>query len=277
MTVGEKVGKILKYALLTFWTIISIFPLYWLFTFSLKNNDEIFTGNAVALPEIWQWSNYVDALSKGNILNLFKNSFIVTFLTIAVVAVAALMASYALTRLVWKGRKTVNNLFMLGLTMPIHAALLPVFLILQKMHLLNTYASLIIPYSAFALAMAIMICNSFIINIPVELEDAACIDGCGTFGIFFRIILPLMKPALSTIAIFTFLQAWNELMFATVFINDSLHRTLTVGIQTLAGTYTTNWGPIGAALAVATFPTIIVYLFMSSKIQQSLVVGAVKG
>ena len=231
----------------------------------------------MALPEVWQWSNYADALSKGNILNFFKNSFIVTFLTIAVVAVAALMASYALTRLVWKGRKSLNNLFMLGLTMPIHAALLPVFLILQKMHLLNTYASLIIPYSAFALAMAIMICNSFIINIPSELEDAACIDGCGTFGIFFRIILPLMKPALSTIAIFTFLQAWNELMFATVFISDSQHRTLTVGIQTLAGTYTTNWGPIGAALAVATFPTIIVYLFMSQKIQQSLVVGAVKG
>lgn len=277
MGLGVKAAKILKYALLVVWAIISLFPLYWLLTFSLKNNDEIFTGRALDLPKVWQWSNYSEALSRGNVLVFFKNSFLVTLLTILLVSIAALMASYALSRLIWKGRETANNLFMLGLTMPIHAALLPVFLILQKMHLLNTYASLVMPYAAFALAMAIMICNSFMLNIPYELEDAACIDGCGTYGIFFRIILPLMKPALSTIAIFTFLQAWNELMFATVFINDSAHRTLTVGIQTLAGTYSTNWGPIGAALAVATFPTIIVYLFMSQKVQQSLVAGAVKG
>ena len=166
---------------------------------------------------------------------------------------------------------------MLGLTIPIHAVLLPVFLILRSFHMLNTFASLFLPYASFALAMAIMICNSFMGNIPEELEEAACIDGCGTFGIFFRIIVPLMKPALSTIAIFTFLQAWNELMFATVFVSDSAHRTLTVGIQSLSGTYSTNWGPIGAALVIATFPTLVIYLCMSKKVQESLTAGAVKG
>lgn len=166
---------------------------------------------------------------------------------------------------------------MLGLTLPIHAALLPVFLILRSLHMLNTFSSLFIPYTAFALAMAIMICNSFMMNIPEELEESACMDGCGTFGIFFRIIVPLMKPAISTIGIFTFLQVWNELMFATVFVSDSAHRTLTVGMQSLVGTYSTNWGPIGAALVIATIPTVIVYLFMSKKVQDSLVAGAIKG
>ena len=273
----EKIAKKIKHIILIIWLVLCIFPLYWLLAFSLKNNNEIFNGNPLALPKVWQFENYKSAMSVGNVLVYFRNSIFVTALTIVIVIITSVMASYALSRLIFVGRKMLNILFVLGLTIPIHAALLPVFLILQKIGFLNSYASLIIPYSAFALSMAILICNSFMAGIPYELEDAACIDGCGTLGIFFRVIVPLMRPALSTIVIFTFLQAWNELMFATVFISDSQHRTLTVGIQTLAGTYSTNWGPIGAALAIATFPTIVVYLFMSNKVQQSLIAGAVKG
>lgn len=166
---------------------------------------------------------------------------------------------------------------MLGLTVPIHAAILPVFIILRNLKMTDSYQSLILPYSAFAMAMAIMISSSFIEGIPKELEEAACIDGCNVYGIFGRIILPLMKPALATISIFVFLQAWNELMFAVIFISDSKYRTLSVGIQTLSGSYTTSWGPIGAALVIATFPTLILYSLMSNKIQESLVMGAIKG
>lgn len=265
------------YLVLGFWTFISIFPLYWMLTFSLKSNNEIFGENIIGLPKEWLWSNYEAALTTGNMLKYFLNSFIVTGCTIALTLMASLMATYALTRLVWKGRKTLNQIFMLGLTVPIHAAILPVFIILRNLKMTNSYQALIVPYTAFALAMAIMICESFIENIPVELEEAACMDGCGVYRIFFQIILPLMKPAFSTIAIFTFLQAWNELMFAVIFISDSNYRTLSVGIQTLSGSYTTEWGPIGAALVIATFPTLLVYIFMSKKIQDSLIAGAVKG
>lgn len=112
--------------------------------------------------------------------------------------------------------------------------------------------ALIIPYTAFALSMGILIFSGFIENVPKQTsEEAACIDGTGMFGIFFRIVLPLMRPAISAVAIFTFLQAWNELMFAVVFVSDSKYRTLTVGIQTMSGSYTTKWGPIGAALVIA--------------------------
>lgn len=277
---------VFTYLVLGFWTLVCVFPLYWMFTFSLKSNSEIFGENVLGLPNEWLWSNYSDALNVGSsgdsfwqsgMVRYFKNSGIVTVLTIAVTIVCALMACYALTRMKWKGRNTVNNIFMLGLTIPIHAALLPVFLMLKTFNMTNSYQALVIPYSAFALAMAIMIFGSFMVNIPEELEESACLDGCGTFGIFFKIILPLMRPAVSTVAIFTFLQAWNELMFATIFNSGSQYKTLPVGINEFFGSYTTKWGPIGAALVIATFPTLLVYAFISKKIQDSLIAGAIKG
>ena len=283
----KKKKPVLTYAVLILWTIVCVFPLYWMFTFSLKENSEIFGENVLGLPKKWLWSNYADALKSGTlstgsmkdstILIGFKNSIIITVLTIAVTVICALMACYALTRMKWRGRETVNNIFMLGLTVPIHAALLPVFLMLKTLKMLNSYQALIIPYAAFALAMAIMIFGSFMVNIPEELEESACLDGCGTFGIFFRIILPLMRPAVFTVAIFTFLQAWNELMFAVIFNSESRFNTLPVAINTFFGSYTTKWGPIGAALVIATFPTLFVYSFISKKIQESLIAGAIKG
>lgn len=272
-----KISGVLQYSILIIWTLINVFPLYWMFTFSLKENSEIFGENIIGLPKKWLWSNYVTALTTGNMGRYFFNSIVVTGSTIVLTTLFALMATYALTRLEWKGRKLVNNIFMLGLTVPIHAAILPVFIILRSLKMTNSYQALIIPYVAFALAMAIMVSGSFMVNIPKELEEAACMDGCGVFSIFFRIILPLMKPAISTIGIFTFLSAWNELMFAVIFISDSKYRTLPVGIQTLSGSYTTDWGPIGAALVIATLPTLVVYCFMSKKVQKSLIAGAVKG
>ena len=143
--------------------------------------------------------------------------------------------------------------------------------------MVNSYWALILPYVAFAIPMAVMIFSGFIASIPIDLEEAACLDGCNIYQVFFEIIVPLMKPAAATVAIFTFLQAWNELMFAVVFISDAKYRTLTVGIQALSGQYTIDWGAIGAGLVVATIPTLIVYIFMSKKVQDSLVVGAVKG
>lgn len=270
------VGGVAVGAILIFWALVQIFPLYWMLTFSLKENAEIFGKNVIGLPNKWLWSNYTTALQSGNMFRYLLNSAIVTGATIAITVVAATAATYALTRMVWRGRKTVNAAFMLGITIPINAVILPVFLILSKLHISN-YLALIIPYSAFALSMSILISASFMQGIPKELEEAACLDGCNVYGIFWHVILPLMRPALATLSIFIFLQAWNELMYAVIFISDSRYRTITVGIQNLSGSFTTDWGPIGAALVVATFPVLIIYAFFSSKIQDSLVAGAIKG
>ncbi len=273
----SKGARIAIYIGLVFWLIVNLFPVYWMFTFSLKSNKEIFGENVVGLPKEWLWSNYDRALNTGSVGRYFLNSAIVATATIIITLAVALLATFALTRLVWKQRKRLNRFFMLGLTIPIHASIVPVYVTLSRLHLLNTYWALIIPYAAFSLSMAILVCTGFMNEIPRELDESACIDGCSVWGIFLRIIVPLMKPAVATVGIYTFLQCWNELMFANVFVDSGKYRTLPVGIQQLSGQYTTEWGPIGAALVLATFPTLFIYIFLSKKIQDSFVAGAVKG
>ncbi len=303
-----KPRTILVHILLLALVFINIFPLYWMVTFSLKDNDEILgystkvkvmeevvdeaTGEAtqvekekrvqvlpnhVGLPQKWEWSNYTEAMKTGNMGQYFLNSLVVTISAIAITMIASFMATYAMTRLVWKGRKTMNKFFMLGLTIPIHAAIVPVYVMLSRLGLLNTYSALIFPYAAFALAMGILISSGFMGDIPYDLDEAAFLDGCGVWGIFFRVIAPLMMPAVATVGIYTFLQCWNELLFATVFVSSGKYRTLPVGVQQLFGQYTTRWGPIGAALTIATLPTLIAYIFLSKRIQDSFIAGAVKG
>ncbi|MDD3213925.1 MAG: carbohydrate ABC transporter permease, partial [Eubacteriales bacterium] len=251
--------------------------LYWLLTFSLKDNTEIFGGNIAGLPNNWLFANYESALIGGKVGIYLLNSVIVTAITIIVTCLFSLMASYALTRMKWRGQKIVLEFFLLGLMIPIHATLLPLFLVLSKMHLISTHLALILPYTGFAIPMGIMIITGFIEGIPHELEEAGCIDGASIYQIFFRIILPILMPAISTVMIFTFLQSWNELLFAQVFISKEAFKTLTAGIQSMYGQYQTDWGPIGAALVVATFPTLAIYLAMSGQVQKSLAAGAVKG
>ena len=287
-----KPSNIIVHLLLIVLVVINLFPLYWMVTFSLKTNDEILghsyvdeaTGerirvepNRVGLPKQWEWGNYSEAMNTGNMGQYFINSLVVAVLVILIVLIAAFMATYSLTRLVWKGRKFMNKFFMLGLTIPIHAAIVPVYVILSRMKLLNTYAALIFPYAAFALSMGILISIGFMGDIPYDLDEAAFLDGCGVWGIFCRVIVPLMMPAVATVGIYTFLQCWNELLFATIFVSAGKYRTLPVGVQQLFGQYTTRWGPIGAALSIATLPTIIVYIFLSKRIQDSFIAGAVKG
>jgi raffinose/stachyose/melibiose transport system permease protein len=273
----KSTASFVMYFLLFTWAAIQIFPIYWLVTFSLKSNSEIFGGNALGLPKEWLWQNYEKALINGKVGLYFMNSVIVTGITILVTVIVSLMATYALTRMIFRLKKQMNIFYMLGLTVPIHSALLPVFIMLRNFKLVNSYMALILPYVAFAIPMAVMIFIGFMSSIPRELEESACLDGCSVYGVFFRIMVPLMKPAVATVSIFTFLQAWNELMFAVVFISDTKYKTLTVGIQSLAGQYTIDWGAIGAGLVVATIPTLIVYIFMSKKVQDSLIAGAIKG
>lgn len=267
----------ITHILLALFAFIQIYPLFWLLEFSLKDNSEIFGGNIAGLPQHWRFENYVTAFFQANIMQYFFNSVLVTVITIALTIIIAAMSSYAISRMIWKGREITLKLVLMGMMVPIHAALLPLFIILSKSHMLNSYLSLIIPYVAFGLPMAIYLFISFMESLPRELEEAAAIDGCGIYQMFFRIILPLIRPAIATVSIFTFISAWNELMFAVTFINKAEYKTLTVGIMSMVGAYTTKWGEIGAGLMIATIPTVIMYLLLSKQVQQSLVAGAVKG
>ena len=254
---------------------IQLFPLYWLFTFSLKNNKEIFGGNIAGLPQQWQWENYVKIFTQAHIYRYMLNSLFVAAVTIVLTLLLASMASYALTRLKWKLSNPVYLLFLTGMMLSMQAVLLPLYRNLKPIR--DTLWSLIVPYTAFNLPMAILLISGTLRSIPKEMEEAAFIDGASVYRLFFQIIQPLLRPIMATVAILNFLDAWNELMFAQTFMNNERNFTITVGVNNLIGRYSTKWGMIGAGLAVATIPTLVLYAFLSRNIQESLAMGAVKG
>lgn len=263
--------------MLILWAVINLFPIYWLISLSLKNNAEIFGENIIGLPKHWLFSNYDVALIGGKVGIYFLNSVFDTGVTVALTLCLSVFAAYALTRMKWRGRKLVMTLFTMGLMIPIHAALLPLFTIMAKLHVLNTPLALIIPYTAFSIPVAIFVISGFIDSIPRELEESACMDGASIYKTVVRIIIPMLTPAVVTVAIFTFIQYWNELLFAQVFVSSENFKTLTAGIQGMYGQYQTDWGAIGAALVIATLPTLVIYMCMSGQVQKSFIAGAVKG
>ena len=193
---------------LLFITVVQLFPLYWMFTFSLKSNREIFGGNIVGLPENWEWANYAKVFEKAHLGRYLFNSTVVTGLTIAFTLILSAMATYAIVRLKWKLSKFVYFIFLTGMMLSIHAVLLPLFVNMKPV--LDTYWALIIPYVAFAMPTAILLMVGTLEALPKELEEAAFIDGANIYRVFWQIIMPLLKPILSTVAILTFLSAWNE-------------------------------------------------------------------
>ncbi len=273
----RKNHHIVLYTTLTIIALIQIFPLYWLFTFSLKSNAESFGDNPIGLPKVWMWVNYQDVLTTGKLGTYFINSVIVTAVSIVVSTVLAAMVAYAIARMSWKLSSKALLVFLSGMMIPLHATLVPLFIIFKRTNLYNTYWALILPYVAFALPMAVYVFVGFFKTLPRELEEAGCLDGLNVYGIFYRIMLPLIRPAIATVAIFTYLSCWNELMLAISFISKDRYKTLTVGIMGMVGRYATNWGALGAGLVVATVPTLIIYLLMSDQIQKSFTAGAVKG
>lgn len=272
-----KISRVILQVFLVGYAVVQIYPLVWLGLFSLKDNSEIFGGNIAGLPDKFRWGNYTNAFSQGNVMQYLLNSVLVTVITILAVILLSSMTSYAITRMQWKFSALVLNLILIGLMVPIHATLLPLFNVLKNLNFLNSYWSLIIPYVAFGIPLAVVIFNGFLHGIPRELEEAAMIDGCSIYKIFSRIILPLLKPVVATVSILTFISSWNELMFAVSFINKKEFKTLTVGIMGMVGSYVTEWGPIGAGLMIATLPTILIYVLLSKQVQESIAAGAIKG
>lgn len=262
---------------LTVYTIIQIYPLIWLIFFSLKDNDQIFSGSALGLPTIFRWENYIDVFVNLSIITPLINSIIVTAATIIFTILFSSMAAYGALRLGCRYGKQIIMYFTIGIMIPVHAALLPLFLVFRNLHILNSYYCLIISYTAFAIPQATFIMSGFIQGIPKDLDEAARIDGCSEYRLFFSIIFPLLRPIIATVSIFVFLSSWNELMFSMVFNSKNALRTLTVAILSYQSDYFINWGVIGAAMVIALLPTLVIYFIFSDQIQKSLMSGAVKG
>lgn len=273
-----KIKKTLIYLFLAVFTFIQIFPFYWLVTFSFKSNTEIFdSNNLVGLPKVWHLENFSKALMGGEILRYLLNSVFYAAVTVVVSTLLASMVAYAINRMYWKAKGIVAAIFSLGIMIPVQATLLPLFQRLDRLGIRGGYLGLMLPYITFAMPMTVMILGGFFKALPREIEEAACIDGCNIFNMFFRIIFPMIRPGIATSCIFAFLNTWNELLFANTFVDDAKYKTLPVGIMSFVGEHSTNWGIIGAGMVIATLPTVLIYLLLSKQVQESFTVGAVKG
>lgn len=257
---------------------ISLYPLIYLVSYSLKTNDEIFYSNPFGLPAIPQWVNYIKAVTTFDVLTYFKNSIIITVVALIGVFVLVLPFSYAVGRMKWKLKGIASMFISIGLFIPMQVSLIPLSVLLKNLGLSNTYGALILPYIAFNLAFPFMILSVSFRSLPSELEEAAFIDGASIYRTFFSIMLPLVKPAIVSSMLFATLGIWNEYILPTVLISTDSLKTLPAGLATFVGQHSTNWGAMGAAMMMASIPTIVLYLCFSDKIENSLTIGgAVKG
>ncbi|QJD86127.1 carbohydrate ABC transporter permease [Cohnella herbarum] len=262
--------------LMLIYALVTLYPLFWLFMSAFKTNDEFFS-RPFQLPADWQWDNFARAWEVSDMGLAMVNSVIVTVVALVVTLIVGALAAYVLSRFKFKLKLVVMGLFLLGMLIPIHSTLVPLFILMNKVHLLNTYWALILPYVAFELPIAIFIVQAYMNTFPKDIEEAAMIDGTGYWGIFRKIMLPLSLPALSTVAILAFLRYWNEFSFALVFISKPALKTLPLSLSMFSTGYMTDYKLTMAALAISVVPTIIVYLIFQKHIMQGMVAGAVKG
>ncbi|MGN0278651.1 MAG: carbohydrate ABC transporter permease [Lachnospiraceae bacterium] len=270
------IAKIAIYIFLILLAFIYLAPLVWMLFVSVKDNAEIFSS-PFALPQRIQWENYTFAWTAGFLGKATLNSAIVCIVTLVLSMIIGSMAAFAIARMRWKFAKLMMTYFMIGMMVPVHCVLIPLFKTFSAMGLYNSLLGLIIPYTTFSLPITIFIMTGFFENMPRELFEAACIDGCSIYKCFTTIALPLSKTGLFVTGLMSFVANWNELLLAMVFISDDTKKTLPVSLSKFVGPYNTNYVQMFAAIIIAIIPTIIVYCCFSNQIVDGLTAGAVKG
>lgn len=266
-----------SYLLLGAWSLFTLFVVAWVVLASFKTNAEIFAG-VFGLPETWQFSNYAKAWETANFAVYFRNSLIVTFSSVVLILVVVAPAAYVLSRMNFRGRGTLTTIFIAGMGIPVMLLLIPLFVIVTALGIVNTLPGLILIYVTVAIPFTVYILTGFFASLPKELEEAAVIDGCSDYSVFTRIMLPLASPGLITAAIFNGIAIWNEYMLVLVFVGDSKKRTLSLGLYSLqnAMQYTGDWVGLFAGVCIVMIPTIILFIILSERMISGITMGAVK-
>ena len=268
--------KLSIYIVLILFAIINAYPIIWMAINSFKSEKE-FATNQFGFPKEFRLENYMAAWDIANLGVLFKNSIFITLTATVLTVFIGALASYFLSRFDFKLSKWLYGFFIFGLLIPIHATLVPMFILMKNLGLLNTPITLLFPYIAFHLPITIFILTSFMKGFPKDIEESAIMDGCGIFRIFWSIILPMSRPAIATTVILNFIYNWNEFSFALVLINDPELQTLPLGLANFAGQFTTNYGAQMAGLTMSLIPILIFYFLFEKNIVKGMTAGAVKG
>lgn len=276
MRMKQKWVRILLTCIFGIAAVTSVYPLIWMLINSFKDTSEIMTGNSFSLPQVWKFSNYTDAIFNRNILKFFLNSVVVTGFTLILTIGSAVMLSYALTRMKWKLSGKVSKMVTLGILLPSQIVIVPIFMMLRQLNLINNPLSLILTISAFNIAMATLMCSSFLSGIPIEMEEAAVMDGAGIFTIIFRIMVPMIKPAIATMCINTFINSWNEFIYALVLMGGEKYRTLPIALMNYAsGKYGTDYGGMFAAMIITSILPVLLFVFFSNQVEKTFSAGAI--
>ena len=269
-------SNIILYTILSLWGITTVFPFVWVINNSFKPSREVI-NSSFSLPIKFTFENYINAFDNLNILVAYKNSLIISgSVTIAVMIIASMMA-FAMTRYQFRGKELINSLIIASLMFPVFSTIIPVFRMMSQANLLNKPLSVILPQVAGNLSFATVVLMGFLRGLPLEMEEAAYMEGARVRQVFTRIILPLSKPALSTVAIFCFLWSYNDLFTQLIMIRRRIKYPVCALLNEISSKYGTDYGLMASSITIIIIPVLIVYIFLQKNIIKGLTAGALKG
>ncbi|MCC8066124.1 MAG: carbohydrate ABC transporter permease [Clostridiales bacterium] len=273
----RNVLHILFWALVLFFLFIQIYPVAWLFMASIKPTTEL-SAAPFALPQNPTLENYISIFQDGSIFHYMWNSVKVTGVSVILIVLLSSTAAYALTKFCFRITKPLYALFTFGIMVPVQITLIPLFCFYSDMKLLNTSITVILPQVGFALPLSVMMFVSFYSFVPNELIEAAVMDGCSAYGIFFKIVFPLARNTVITVASMYCILIWNDFIFANTFISDNEAKTIALGLRDYVGAFgNVNWGMTFAAIAISILPPMIIYFALNKYVTAGMTLGATKG
>ena len=268
--------RFLQYLVLCAVTLIIIVPIVILGFDSLKTTGEMFVS-PYTIPNPAHWENYSQILLSPTFWVLLRNSLFVMLVSTAGVLLVCSLAAFVFARMEFRGKDLAFNFLTLGLMFPITVAILPVYLALRQLHLTNTLTAVILVQTAFGISGNILILRGFFLAVPLELQDAASIDGCSAFDFYWRILLPLARPALAAVGALTMIVSWNDLLTPLVILDSKNLWTLPLGTMQFQGQYSSDLALVAAFVALSALPAVVFYLFAERQIVSGLTAGALKG
>ena len=273
----KKKGKIILWIAVILFLFIQLYPVLWLFMASLKPTTEL-SVSPFALPKAPTFANYVAIFKDGSVFRYMLNSLRVTVISILLIVALSSTAGFALSKFRFRISKPIYSFFTFGIMIPVQITLIPLFCFYSDMNLLNSSFSLILPQVGFALPLSVMMFYSFYSFVPNELIEAAVMDGCTPYGIFFRIVFPLARNTVITVGSMYTILIWNDFIFANTFISDNAAKTVALGLRDYVGAFgNVDWGMTFAAIAITILPPMIVYFALNKYVTAGMTLGATKG
>lgn len=278
MHMQARISSAAIHCVLLSWTLLALFPLFLIVVNSLKTRKAIF-GKPLGLPtgEALSTKGYESVFTNSDFPMFFTNSLIVTSVSLFFILLLGAMAAHALSEYRFKGNTLLGIYLIIGIMVPIRLGTVALLNLVVSLGLSNTLTALVLVYTAQGLPVAIFIFNEFLRSVSREIKDSARMDGLSEYRIFFEVVIPLVRPVIATVAVFSMIPIWNDLWFPLILSPGEDTRTVTLGVQQFIGQYTVKWGSVLAALSVAILPVLVMYMIFSRQLIRGITAGAVKG